>query len=589
MSTSELLGQFVSRYATSPLVLGRRIEELSRADAGEFQAAAAEVLRGSDGTRGYQHLIRVLSQRNCLQLVLLRLAKIDVEAMARITRDLIAGDPLFDVLQLVRDLKGPGGAPASEQARADLLGALGVACQNTRLFPIISGMLKGTDPRFNSQAVLTIGKAAAAVAADFLIRQTEDPDPRVCANAIEGLWGEESPRVIELYQRMKKRAHQRIVANALVGLYRAGHLDGLTGLAEMAHHPSNAFRVSAAWAMGALADPRFVPTLKRLMKEPPGAVGQQTLRALQKIQAARQSAAAVGEGVLPVFKCQQQESGVVEAVLGAWGRRPRLLPQIRPVEWSIETGGKEPLFDFEVEAFVSPPMRLAVLAPLPQEGDTARFECVEEALELALSLKRPQDGYVLLPYRTSWKEHPGDGQAGQAVEVKELDGPEAFWRPWRDPDVRDQTCGPLPNVTQLALEIVQRHKGPRHILLVVDGTTPDRPLPEQLQQTLERLGPHHVTAHVVLLSDPDRELEPLLAPLVEQSGGVLLTGGQPVNLPDLLAGVSSAQALRYALRFKPPAPEPGAVATPLVLSYQTADVTGSAILTLARSPRHVAA
>ena len=573
MSATELLGQFVGRYTTSPLVLGRRIDELSRTEAGEFAFAAAAVLRSYDGSRGFHHLIRVLAERKSLHLVLLRLANLDVEAMARVTRDLIATDPLFDAMQLVRDLIGPNG-PAS-QSPQDLLGALGVACQRTKLFPLISNLLKGLDSRFNSKAVLTIGKASESV--DFLIRQSEDPDPRVCANAIEALWGQDAARVIDLFHRMKKRGHQRIVANALIGLCRAGYLDGLRGLAEMTQHPSSAFRASAAWAMGTVGDPRFVPILKHLLKEPPGAVGRNSLRSLQRIQAARLSAVSPGLGVLPVFRCQFVEQGAVEAVVAAYGLSPRLLPQVRPIQWSVESGGKEPILDFEVEAKVSPVARLAVLAPLPQEDDTLRLQAVEKALELALSLKRQNDGCLLLPYRTTWIDRPLDSETHR-MDLRDLEGPEMFWRPWRDPEVRDRTLGTLNYVTQLALDIVQRHLGPRHILLVVDGTSPDRPSPEQLTQTLDRIHSFRVTAHVALLADPDGELAHLLAPQIEQTGGTMLSGVRPEDLPELIAGLATGQAIQYRITFKPPTLIQGGVAAPIALSYQTLEIACSAFL-----------
>lgn len=579
MSTTEVLVHLVGHYDDSPLVQGRRIEDLCRADEGEISSAAAEALRSFDGSRGFLHLLRILSQRSMIQPVLLRLAAQDAKVMAEVTKAIIASDPLFDTLQLLRNLVGPGGEAQSDpQARANLLAALAVSCQKTRLFPIVSELLKKTDAAFNSRAVLSIGRAAGA--AEFLFRQTENPDPRVCANAIEALWEHEGSEVEQLLQKMRRRGHQRIVANALIGLYRLGSLDGLRGLVEMGRHPSAAFRASGAWAMGFLADARFTPILKELLKEPTGPVRRNALMALQKVQTGRQTAAKLACGSLELASLSQTASGAVNVRAVAWDPEDRALLPLRATQWSIQAGGLNGLLEYSVESCSSPPLRTAILAPFPTEEQAERLTGMERALEAALSLKRTCDGLAVFPYRPLWTDQNLESSQVRRDETPEPEGPEAFWRPWRDPEIRTRWLGPLMSVLRRTVEILARHRGPRHVVLVVDGASPDRPSVEQLLQFIGLAGESGVTPHIALIRDADGGMGPQLEAAILLHSGWLAVADGLDDLQRCLSILPGGLALHYRVEFQPPAVPPGLAPPPSIVGYLTSKLAGSLVLPL---------
>ena len=77
-----------------------------------------------------------------------------------------------------------------------------------------------------------------------------DADPRLRANAVEGLWGVETEEARELMLAALHDASNRVVGNALYGLYAMGESVSLAETIKLAAHPLPVFRATAAWVMG---------------------------------------------------------------------------------------------------------------------------------------------------------------------------------------------------------------------------------------------------------------------------------------------------------------------------------------------------
>ena len=87
-----------------------------------------------------------------------------------------------------------------------------------------------------------------------------------------------------LLRRATKDAHNRVAANAAVGLHRIGDRAGAEALEAMAHHPDPIFRASAAWALGHLADRCFLPLAHRLRADADPKVRLLALRSLARMR-----------------------------------------------------------------------------------------------------------------------------------------------------------------------------------------------------------------------------------------------------------------------------------------------------------------
>ena len=77
------------------------------------------------------------------------------------------------------------------------------------------------------------------------------------ANAIESLWGVDTPVARRSLEAAATDSNHRARINAIYGLYLLGNPSAVRLLIKHAKHVSPSFRVAAAWAMGQTADPRF--------------------------------------------------------------------------------------------------------------------------------------------------------------------------------------------------------------------------------------------------------------------------------------------------------------------------------------------
>jgi hypothetical protein len=103
-------------------------------------------------------------------------------------------------------------------------------------------------------------------------RHLESPDPRVRASVMEALWrpkaGAMDQELLALLRSAVDDSNHRVVANALVGLYRLGESEALQKMITLCATRQHLFRAAMAWAMGEVDDARAVPALERLTLDP---------------------------------------------------------------------------------------------------------------------------------------------------------------------------------------------------------------------------------------------------------------------------------------------------------------------------------
>ena len=81
---------------------------------------------------------------------------------------------------------------------------------------------------------------------------------------MEALWQSSEQNLRPVLLIAGRSPHNRVAANALLGLYKHGSLDSIPLLLRMAADPDSTRKASALWAMGETGDPRFLPYLASL-------------------------------------------------------------------------------------------------------------------------------------------------------------------------------------------------------------------------------------------------------------------------------------------------------------------------------------
>ncbi len=169
------------------------------------------------------------------------------------------------------------------QAAERALDILDEISMGKRVVPILSHLTKHADHKISSKATLLVGKRIQNVAFAKRIIQ-EGTDPRVRANAIEAVWGNDTPVVQELFWQCTEDRHNRVVGNAMVGLYLAGEekVDGIVTRFAQDYKPE--FRMTSAWTMGRIGNADYIPTITPLIKDQHPGVRGAALRSLQNIR-----------------------------------------------------------------------------------------------------------------------------------------------------------------------------------------------------------------------------------------------------------------------------------------------------------------
>ncbi len=144
-------------------------------------------------------------------------------------------------------------------------------------------LLDHVNPRIRSKIGLLIAQArsdAQWVGQHIMM----EPDARLRANLIEGLWRTDSDEARDVLWEAAGDANNRVVANALLGLAYLGDPEALHLIRRMTAHPHPLFRTSGAWAMGETGDASFASDLDRLQQDPDALVRRMATRALARLR-----------------------------------------------------------------------------------------------------------------------------------------------------------------------------------------------------------------------------------------------------------------------------------------------------------------
>jgi VWFA-related protein len=185
------------------------------------------------------------------------------------------------VLDIARSVKG-----INKEKSVKLLDVLYDVADNVGIAPILVNLLTSEDKRIRSKTALILGKLSDNL--HFFRNALKDPDPRVRANAIEGLWELKNPKAKEIYLEALGDENNRVRANAAKGLYEMGDPRGLGTLKEMLEDKDAMMRASAAWVLGEVGDTNLIDKLERIAAEDPAEIAQRNgIKALEKISIKR--------------------------------------------------------------------------------------------------------------------------------------------------------------------------------------------------------------------------------------------------------------------------------------------------------------
>jgi hypothetical protein len=398
-----------------------RCKRLIRQFLGEDQAAflrgTMAILKRQEDSPGVQFLIALLVESGLLLQALVD-PGLSKESALEVARAAMVHDAMTDVAlarAMAQNLAEPG-APLNHDQMGRIMEILEEISDGARIFPSLVRLLRHSNPNVRSKAVLMIGRGSRS--ARWVRHRLADTDPRIRANALEGLWGVKTDEARQLLQSLVHDPNNRVAGNAILGLYRLGDSSVIPDLMNLARHESAMFRATAAWVMGESGDPRFTEVLAGLMRDPNAILRKRAFSALGNIRAAMGKLGQTPCRMAAQFVDGEGQKGTRRLSLAVASQGKGLAPDILPTQILLSEDGQM-VTGYRVTERVLPETNSVVfILPLPRDGlqswSATALEC--------LSWKRPSDLWACSYYTAA----PTEMAMTEEASPRFLTNPEAI-------------------------------------------------------------------------------------------------------------------------------------------------------------------
>jgi hypothetical protein len=490
----------------------------------ETGAPARPTLSGeTQSEQQRREIIRVLSRGKSLPTLIADTNQFDLRQACRVTKIALEEDADFDkkLVELVKS-----GAASTPDQIVRVLTVLESVCVPPRLLGHILH-LKHLEGRVRSKLTLMVGRLTRDP--HWLRQQLEDENPRVRANAIEGLWDVRAEGLEELLRSALHDPHHRVAANAALALHKIGDVSAAVSLCAMLRHSDSMFRRAALWAIGQTCDPRFLELVEKVAEI---AVAEElTLahRVSRELRNSRRTSQFTAALSLEIATDKIHETGerivrmccLADSVGGWLGQF-----DLNALNFVI-TDGVRQVEEYrlhwvnDVEPFVA-----LIVQPRSWNGNG-------ELLKTALRSARVNETYGFLPYQTPFslirgKEHD---DASEVRFENYLEMSEEYLG--RTYEVADS----LGAAVEVGLSALQKQRGRRHLFILIDPSVGDagaitENFPAEFSGT---------QVHAIVWDQAKPELRESLRQLTLKSGGRFALASAARDFTKMLISVRAAQ------------------------------------------------
>ncbi len=281
------LEHMVDDVQSSSALFKRDVRRLMEKDPAAFFPSACRILRTSLERPGVASLLEVLWSSALLLSSLIDPNVLSLCKATAFAKRWVAFDPTLDakLLQIGFPLEDDDALLGADRVRPKrTLDIVAELPPNRHILLTLAKLLRNSDTCIRSKAALLYARASNNP--EWVRKMLADPDARVRANAVEGLWETRTEAAGAVFKEAALDPDHRVAANALVGL----HFNGQTGvdvmgtLHGMMRRPEPAARASAAFAMGRTYDANYAPILECLLRDGDQSVRGQALQALIRIR-----------------------------------------------------------------------------------------------------------------------------------------------------------------------------------------------------------------------------------------------------------------------------------------------------------------
>ena len=280
------LQRLVDEGGPDSSVCKRDLRRLLEKDPAGFLQAAGHILKASPDKAGVGPLLDLLWGSSLLLASLIDPALLSLAVATALAQRWIACDPMLDIklLQIGFPMGEDDTITHLDMARPRrAMEVVATLPPNRHVLLSLARLLRHPDAHVRSKAALLYARASRNP--DWVRKMLAEPDSRVRANAVEGLWDTRSSLAAALFREAALDPDHRVAANALIGLHQCGETEGVITdvLANMLRSHDPRARSAAAFACGYIADANSASALEGLLRDRDASVRGQALRALIKI------------------------------------------------------------------------------------------------------------------------------------------------------------------------------------------------------------------------------------------------------------------------------------------------------------------
>lgn len=524
-------------------------------DRNRFFEAALPIIREAQDSQGLNSLLTLLLSEGMLTDALCDPSMFTLDEACAIARRLKRVDPQFDVRLLRSQLRNNGKTTALElHAIADnatgirMLDVLAAVSDGARILPTVAQLLNHPNSYVRSKAALLVGRSNKNH--KWVQERLEESDARVRANAVESLWGADTEGSLAVFRAALADADNRVVGNALLGLYRLGDLSSISTVIEMLLHPDPEFQSTAVWVMGETGDPRFSPTLAQIIASPSTQLRGAALRSMAKLRKAM--AKRRGSEGLTVFAGQARRGNENTYLFtAALGSRAAKIPELHATNFVLWEDGQL-VKRYSVRHLAkSEPIALGLGFARILDRRSVMQHLQERAVERALRHKRRHDVWMLLKYLSASQHNPGvDTTLPPAdddlstVRIRFTTDPETIMDAVIAPAPRLACASDLHQLTRALIRAVGMMRGARNVILVCDS-----PLDRFHRDVIRETAAADVAAAAIhiIASEPDDRMHALCS----HTGGALAEVSAPEEVPEALGRLYASLLNSYEVRYEP--------------------------------------
>src|SRR5579871_320058 len=480
-SFTQEIAKHLESFSEKDTVGKQSLSQLLISDPKTFGTSAIEVLAKCKVSAGSRYLVHLLMRGKMLPAILLDPRAVGLQkSLAAIQAVNDTGTNLQPMLELaLSKALQDHASPETSHRILRLLELLAAIAPSAFWNSFQLELMAHPDRLVRSKAALVIGRSSKNAA--WIGRRFMDRDFRVQASAVEALWVLDASESRSLLQSASKSKHNRVAANAALGLYRIADLKAVRLMMDMVRQrEAPAFRISALWAMGETQDPRFLPFLMEQFKSSDGKVRLAVTRAMASIRRREKANAEAGTVRFGVSEARVSADGKRHCALVLSSQPARDLAILTPLDFALWEGGIL-IEDYEVKLSATPaalaagfilPRFTSDVDSLGQVALPAMLQC--SAAKRAHDLWRI-DRYSLEPpsQEAQAKEVSflpyDDTIATQEVKMRHcfIASPEILEKAISTEVPRERAAADAFAAIQRQCDAIVKHSGKRHVFLFV--------------------------------------------------------------------------------------------------------------------------